>query len=159
MKLSKLDKIVYGALSVYTLSVIAFMSGMCLMPERAEAAGEVSTRQFIEFNKNTNGVVSISINNQKIDVVGKNWIYATQPIGTNATTIEKGAVTNIGMAFFHNMRPTTNQLLIGYDDSGFKHLLEVRHDEWQGPMRLSQDTPQGLSTNAVSDLEYLFIED
>ena len=119
-------------------------------------ADELTYRANIALSKG--GVeFSKALAQQSIDVTGDHMIWATQEIATSAENIQKGEITTVGFAMFHNT-DATNYVEIGYDDTGFKPLIKLLAGEWCGPVRLSQSTPQAQANSAAVDLEYIIVE-
>jgi hypothetical protein len=91
-----------------------------------------------------------------ITVSGSHVAAGTQAVGTSAEALGKGDITTPGYLLIHNM-DSTNFVQIGYDDSGFKHVVKVAATEW-ALFRLSQSTPQVKADTSGCNIEYWLIE-
>jgi hypothetical protein len=93
-----------------------------------------------------------------LDVSGEDAIRATQSIGfAAAENIAKGEITTPGYMWVRNL-DDTNFVDIGYDDTGFKNVVQLKAGE-EALFRLAQATPQAKADTAAVRIEYIIIED
>ena len=120
-------------------------------------ANEITISNSVDYDKNDEQD-QFSSGNQTVDVAGDHYKKGIQTIGfAAAEAIEKGDVVTVGWCRFKNL-DATNFVLIGYDDTGFKHLLKLLPGEAQ-VVRLSQSTPQAQADTGAVLLAYTIYEE
>ena len=119
-------------------------------------ANEISYNIFFQVVKG-GASISRATGSTNVTMTGDHIAAGTQAVGTAAEALEKGDITTPGMLLIHNM-DDTNFVQVGYDDTGFKPVVDVRAGEY-AMFRLTQAVTQVKADTGDCIIEYILVED
>jgi len=120
-------------------------------------ANEITANVSVSFDKSPTIKIDVQPDEFQITVAGADYTWKTQLVGTSAEALDLGEIGTPGLVVIRNT-DTSNFVLFGHDDSGFKDDVKLLASGKWNLFYCSQAVPQVKADTASCLIEYCVIE-